>query len=234
MLHPLYQYKYLCLLLFYILHSDLQVQIQSATDFMVDRIKSYNFKGKFAASLIVELALHEAGHGALYAPGVVYETSKILEAIKEIENPGREGDRIKKQSSFSKPTLKGLKHKHHFQVRYIPNNILLELNRVGIDKYWFEAVAKAGLKSGQAFTSNEERERLSQIFSNTLVQGLHRERVARKALTGEWIIYADIGSVSYYLTLGSHREEDSEILRRVQNCFYEFPELKEYLDSIRI
>lgn len=209
---------------------DLQLQLQNATDLMVDKVKSREFKGMLADSFIVELALHEVGHGALYDPGIVYETSKILDAIKEIENPGRQGDRTKKQSNFSKPILKGLRHKHHFQVRYIPNNVLLELDRTGIDKYWFDAVATAGLKPGQEFTSNEERERLSRIFSHMLVQGLHSQRVARGALTGEWIVYAVIGGVNYYLTLGSHREDDTAILKRVQNCFYEFPELKGYLD----
>jgi hypothetical protein len=48
-------------------------------------------------------------------------------------------------------------------------------------------------------------------------------------MTGEWIVYADIGSLNYYLTLATHREPDSAVRERVRSCFAEFPELAAHL-----
>ena len=48
-------------------------------------------------------------------------------------------------------------------------------------------------------------------------------------MTGEWIVYADIAGVDYYLTLATHQEADSAVRDRVRSCFAEFPELAVHL-----
>jgi len=45
-------------------------------------------------------------------------------------------------------------------------------------------------------------------------------------MTDEWIVYAGISGVNYYLTVATHKEPDSVVRGRVISCFAEFPELE--------
>ena len=57
----------------------------------------------------------------------------------------------------------------------------------------------------------------------------YQARHAANQMTGEWIVYAEVAGVNYYLTLASHdeaRENQDAILARAQSCITEFPELR--------
>jgi hypothetical protein len=58
--------------------------------------------------------------------------------------------------------------------------------------------------------------------------GAHTGRHAVKQMTGEWIVYAVVDGVNYYLTLATHGEI-SAVKERVRSCFVEFPELQAQL-----
>jgi hypothetical protein len=91
------------------------------------------------------------------------------------------------------------------------------------------------------WTRPENQARLSEIvneffqdghhgkLAHQLVLGAHNGRHAADQMTGEWIVYAEIDGVNYYLTLGTHGEPDADIRVRVQSCFDEFPELRAHL-----
>jgi hypothetical protein len=44
-------------------------------------------------------------------------------------------------------------------------------------------------------------------LAHELVLGAHTGRHAATQLTGEWIVYAAVASVNYYLTLATHRNQ---------------------------
>lgn len=65
--------------------------------------------------------------------------------------------------------------------------------------------------------------------AHEIVIGGYEARHGADQMTGEWIVYAVIGGVNYYLTLAAHEEPDSAVRERVRRCFAEFPELKPHL-----
>ena len=52
-------------------------------------------------------------------------------------------------------------------------------------------------------------------------------------MTGEWIVYARVAGVNYYLTLATHKEPDAAVEARVRTCFAEFPEVEATILSSR-
>jgi len=43
--------------------------------------------------------------------------------------------------------------------------------------------------------------------------------------TGEWIVFAKVHGVNYYLTLGTHAEADAVVFQRAKACAIGFPEI---------
>ena len=66
-------------------------------------------------------------------------------------------------------------------------------------------------------------------LAHGLVRGAQTGRHAANQMTGEWIVYAEIAGVNYYLTLAAHKEPDADVKKRVRSCFAEFPELSVHL-----
>jgi hypothetical protein len=66
-------------------------------------------------------------------------------------------------------------------------------------------------------------------LAHELVLGAHTGRHGADQMTGEWIVYAGVDGVNYYLTLATHKEPDSAVKERVRRCFAEFPELQAQL-----
>ena len=60
----------------------------------------------------------------------------------------------------------------------------------------------------------------------------YQARHRANQMTGQWIVYAVVSGVNYYLTLATHGEEDSAIRERVRSCFAEFPELQAPLGGL--
>jgi hypothetical protein len=57
----------------------------------------------------------------------------------------------------------------------------------------------------------------------------YQARHSAGQMTGEWIVYAAINGVNYYLTLAPHTEPDGAVRERVKSCFDEFPEVAAHL-----
>jgi hypothetical protein len=66
-------------------------------------------------------------------------------------------------------------------------------------------------------------------LAHELVLGAHTGRHGTDQMSGEWIVYAEVDGVNYYLTLATHKESDSSVKERVRRCFGEFPELQAHL-----
>lgn len=64
--------------------------------------------------------------------------------------------------------------------------------------------------------------------AHEIVLGGYQARHSADEMTGEWIVYAVVDGVNYYLALAIHGE-DGAIRERVRSCFAEFPELQTHL-----
>jgi hypothetical protein len=62
-----------------------------------------------------------------------------------------------------------------------------------------------------------------------LVLGAHTGQHSAGQMTGEWIVYATMAGVNYYLTLATHQEPDQDAEKRTRECFSEFPQLRAHL-----
>ena len=63
-----------------------------------------------------------------------------------------------------------------------------------------------------------------------LVIGAYQRRYCTGKMTGEWIIFAKIGSINYYLTLALHSEPDEMIFERVKDCISKFPKIRSSME----
>jgi hypothetical protein len=115
-----------------------------------------------------------------------------------------------------KGELSGLMHKHYKTAS------LRDFIR-NIENHWKQPDSRA------------ERERIESEVrqgghigkaAHEIVLDGYQARHGADKMTGEWIVYAVVGGVNYYLTLATHEEGDSAVRERVRSCFAEFPELQ--------
>jgi hypothetical protein len=111
--------------------------------------------------------------------------------------------------------LRGLTHKH----------------------YKLSSLASFALNQKNHWKREENQSKLDEIIgeffehghagklAHELVLGAHTGRHASARMTGEWIVYAVVPGMNYYLTLAIHGEPDADVKQRVRSCFVEFPEL---------
>ena len=111
--------------------------------------------------------------------------------------------------------LRGLMHKH----------------------YKLSSVASFALNQRNHWQRKENQTKLDEIIdefcqdghagklAHELVMGAYTGRHAEHQMTGEWIVYAVVAGVNYYLTLATHNEPDSAVKGRVRSCSAEFPEV---------
>jgi hypothetical protein len=227
-LTPWLHLTYLSLVCAYLQAYCFACELQEAIYAAKDDLTFHLTNGKASRQLILELALHYCGQGSQYEPKRIYNVHAIYDALKSLEAGNVNGQNTKSSSSFRHKPLKGLYHKHHFQACYIPNNVLLELNKGNtFKKLWDEVANETNIAYGDLITQEFVARLSHKVTFDSL--GLRRQR---QALTGEWIVYASIDGQNYYLTLASHNEDDADIYKRVQLCFSDFPELEPYLESI--
>jgi hypothetical protein len=114
-----------------------------------------------------------------------------------------------------KRELRGLMHKH-YKVSSLASFGLNQKN------HWLLKDSQAKL----ADVINEFcRDGHAGKLAHELVLGAHAKRHAANQMTGEWIVYARVAGVNYYLTLATHKEQDAAVEARVRTCFTEFPEV---------
>lgn len=133
----------------------------------------------------------------------------------------------KAEAPFTSGPLKGLWHKHWFQVDFLAANLLKESARHGekLIRKHLNSVFGRDRWIGEIMT-----EELASQLAHTMVDGALSHRAGTRArkksrLTGEWIVFAKSNGRNVYLTLGGHGETNKAILDRCLLALREFPEL---------
>lgn len=112
--------------------------------------------------------------------------------------------------------LQGLMHKHY------KHSSLTSLARNQMN-HWRSKDNQSKLNEIKAeFAQGGDTRKIAQ----RLVISAHEKRHAANQVTGEWIVYATLAGVNYYLTLATHKELKAERKERVRSCFTEFPQLR--------
>jgi len=158
--------------------------------------------GGYSLGLLAELAQH-AFNGVMNVPAVIDE-------IRHLENGGAHS-RSKGARQFQREPLKGLWYKHYFQSRFLPQDLINELPHVDL------AAAlrrEAGLDKSEDIILDD---RMVGILVHEVVLGSLERRSAERRLTGEWIVFEEVGGANRYLTLAEHREGDQRIFERIEN-----------------
>jgi hypothetical protein len=148
-----------------------------------------------------------------------YDVHNILDEIARLEGLPSRAAPTKPAAPYKNPLLKGLWHKHHFQARFVPKNLMEETKRKSFPVP----------ESVEEFDQNPDWGRLT----HKAILSAFECRSARTALTGEWIVYAPMNGINYYLTLAVHETDDEtgdeRIYARAKRCLSEFPELEPVL-----
>jgi hypothetical protein len=114
-----------------------------------------------------------------------------------------------------KHELNGLMHKH-YKASSMPSFML------NISNHWTRRSSKPQRRK---IESDFQREGHAGKAAHGIVLDGYQARHGANQMTGEWIVYAEIAGVNYYLTLATHKEPASDVKARVRSCFAEFPEL---------
>jgi hypothetical protein len=162
------------------------------------------------------LLRHELAEHMRHRTQSVFAIYGEIGQMEQSDPPRRTGTKPPKRI---KGELKGLKHKH-YKVSSLSSFALNQLN------HWERKQNQAKLTEIiEEFCHDDHAGKLA----HELVLGAHTGRHAADEITGEWIVYAEVGGVNYYLTLATHKEPDSAVRERVRVCFVEFPVLQAQL-----
>jgi len=115
--------------------------------------------------------------------------------------------------------LAGLMHKH-YKTSSLPDF------RLNIENHWKRRSNRA---ERQRIEDEVRQGGHTGKAAHEIVLGGYQARHGAALMTGEWIVYAAINGVNYYLTLATHNEPNSAIRQRVESCFAEFPEVAAHL-----
>jgi hypothetical protein len=160
--------------------------------------------GRYSAGLIREIDAHVENETANIFP--IFEEIGALDGSKTARP-----SRTKPACPLKGRWLKGLWHKHYTQARFMRANLKL---------HWTPDRLRRLIGGREFFDEQATRD-----LSRGLVQG-YVERGSKRRLTGEWVVFAKQDDVNYYLTLGTHTEDDEAIWRRCKACAAELPSLR--------
>lgn len=175
------------------------------------RLKVKLRSGICSSYLIIQIARHYCNIGERFANKIeFYHGSTILDTIEQMELGKLKG------TAFSKSELlNGLYKQHHSQLSQgasIARNISMGLSEKDIE------------------LSRQQTENTIG-FLNKIHSDIIGKRKKSGKLTGEWIVFAKIHRVNYYLCLATHQEgeQDGEILfNKLASTFDEFPVLSSF------
>jgi hypothetical protein len=141
--------------------------------------------------------------GCLNPAKVIHE----INALEGIGNPSR----LKPPIQYKYPPLKGLWHKHYLEdgLSAIAINIQKGLKKYGLPLFK-QRTQEAKEAGEERYVSIEDVKSLV----DDAVHGNWMRLAAAKALTGQWIVYAQHEGKNYYLCLGTHEKSQHENLRR--------------------
>lgn len=163
-----------------------------------------------------ELLRNELAEGMRHRTVSAFAIYDEIGQLEESDPPRSTGT---KPAQPLKYELSGLMHKH-YKTSSMPSFML------NIANHWNRR------------SSRNQRRKVENEFQNDghagkatheIILSGYQARHSAKQMTGEWIVYAVIAGVNYYLTLGMHAESASAIKDRVRSCFAEFPELSAQL-----
>ncbi len=163
--------------------------------------------GRYSVGFVRELAAHLQNRTVNVFS--IYDEIGFLEGA-QYSRPTQ----TKPASAFRRKPLLGLWHKHYTQACFLPKNLV---------NHWSEKRLET-LFSAVLVDATIPPERHLDYVAYAMVMEGYQERSAAHELTGEWIVYAKHDGRNYYLTLGTHGEDDL-ILNRVRACHSEFPQL---------
>jgi hypothetical protein len=177
--------------------------------------------GRYSILLLLHLfGGFKSGH--LNPAKVVYE----INALEGIGTPSQ----LKPPTQNKHPPLKGLWHKHYLEdgLSSMAINIKKGLSKYGLPLFQ-QRIDEAEKAGKERYVSEEDVKWLA----NDAVNGNWIRLVTDKALTGQWIIYAQHNGRNYYLCLGTHDKNQHESLRQQIDaiCCQEFPFLRALLAS---
>lgn len=129
----------------------------------------------------------------------------VTDVLEALEVPGRTPPRCRVEPRpFRWPPLRGLMHAHFSQASFVARNIQNELQRS--PSFFEDALGIRGAPDGAE---------LNRIAHEATI-GMYEHRAARKATTGEWLIYAEHQGSRFYLAIAAHDEGDHTILSRIE------------------
>ena len=150
-------------------------------------------------------------------------TFSVTDVIQHLEGAGRVRF-VKEESQFKYLPLKGLWKAHYFDASFIRKNI---------DNEWGKLESKNSklrklLNSEVKHASNLTPEEFAAHISHKVVIEGYENRVRRKSITGEWLIYGKHKGKNYYLCIAQHSKTgtdgDSQIYNFLRTvCGEEFP-----------
>lgn len=147
--------------------------------------------GRYSFGFVLELAQHAIGR--------TYNVHAIYDEIGTLEGSDSRPSMTKPATPFTRSKLlKRLWHKHHFQARFIPTNLRLEMMRSGAIE---EVLAP--------FMGRYVDEVAGEI-AHAMTIAAYEQRARDHRITGEWIIFEREASGNYYLTLSTHNGESDE------------------------
>lgn len=172
-------------------------QLSAAIQGMLEQLRHVMVEGKFTIGLVLELAVP-----ALYRK---LNAFRVVDEIAILEGASSRLSVTKPAAPFKGSILQGYWHKHYTQAAYMTRNIFGEMHQA---------------KTVERFMSEHEGQSFTPELINKLVHGIvvdgYATRSRESRLTGEWIIFEKTPSGNAYLTLASHSEDDSDILKRIQ------------------
>jgi len=148
----------------------------------------------------------------------------VLKHIDFMEGlPGAKQPDTVKPKKFRGPILGPLSKFHYTTTAFLPLNVLNQWTSKGNQ----QAAQAAGQQFDNAVNSDishTDAWELAGQLAEQIVAG-YGVRQAKRALTGEWVIYRNYAGVNYYLSLAVHAElsDEQALFDRVKRACPEFP-----------
>lgn len=150
-------------------------------------------------------------------------THQMLDEVKYLEGL-RNVSSTKKAEQFKRQPLKGLMKKHFMDAGFIVQNIGVHFgHEYGGNKKLDHLIGEAFARNKTGYVDDE----FINYLAHQSTVGMLENRAAKKAMTGEWIVFQSYKGENYYLTLAAHNEGDENILKRVNDAYdLNFPFLR--------
>jgi hypothetical protein len=161
-----------------------------------------------------------------------FNTHHVMDEVAYLEDPAKaRPTSTKPAKKFSGPILGRFWHKHFTDARFLAQNV---------QNQWFGAYAEKhellgaeirkffesfGEIAGAYLDEKDARAAAGRLAHEIVIGGMSR-RTARKAMTGEWLIYFVHNGKNYYLDIATHDEQLNEAAlyeRLRDDCEWEFP-----------